>query len=193
MLLPKEGMLEKVHGVLKDAHPRLHVYKKGSFPQSLRYAGNHGVTALLTYGDPGYVIHGRLNVQFDNEVLDMKTTFQAVGPNFRRGLEVEPFENVHMYELMCKLLGLMPEASDSHLGAPLPTPSQVGSAPSGGPALIVMPGGCGWVCPASPARGCLLGAVHVLDTPRTPDSVQCACRQCRRVDRWTRTHSRRGG
>lgn len=58
MLLPKEGMLEKVHGVLKDAHPRLHVYKKGSFPQSLRYAGNHRVTALLTYSDPGYVIHG---------------------------------------------------------------------------------------------------------------------------------------
>ncbi|XP_046532761.1 ectonucleotide pyrophosphatase/phosphodiesterase family member 7 isoform X3 [Equus quagga] len=58
MLLPKEGVLEKVYEALKDAHPRLHVYKKESFPKSLRYANNRRVTPLLMYSDPGYVIHG---------------------------------------------------------------------------------------------------------------------------------------
>lgn len=91
-------------------------------------AGREG-SGLAVPGGLRTVPPQRLNVQFDNEILDTKTTFGAVGPSFRRGLEVEPFENVHVYKLMCKLLGLVPEASDSHLGAPLPTPPQVGSAP----------------------------------------------------------------
>ncbi|KAI5936223.1 Ectonucleotide pyrophosphatase/phosphodiesterase family member 7 [Manis javanica] len=113
MLLPKEGMLEKVYEALKDAHPKLHVYRKETFPKSLHYANNPRITPLLMYSDAGYVIHGRVNVQFnngehgfDNEVMDMKTIFRAVGPSFKRGLEVEPFESVHVYELMCRLLGI---------------------------------------------------------------------------------------
>lgn len=58
MLLPKEGMLEKVYEVLKDAHPKLHVYKKEAFPKAFHYANNPRVTPLLMYSDPGYVIHG---------------------------------------------------------------------------------------------------------------------------------------
>ncbi|KAL2764550.1 ectonucleotide pyrophosphatase/phosphodiesterase family member 7 precursor, partial [Daubentonia madagascariensis] len=58
MLVPKAGMLEKVYDALKDAHPRLHVYKKESFPESFHYANNPRVTPLLMYSDPGYVIHG---------------------------------------------------------------------------------------------------------------------------------------
>ncbi|XP_066093370.1 ectonucleotide pyrophosphatase/phosphodiesterase family member 7 [Saccopteryx bilineata] len=127
MLLPKEGKLEKVYEVLKDAHPKLHVYKKESFPKSFHYANNPRITPLLMYSEPGYVIHGRLSVQFnngehgfDNEVMDMKTIFRAVGPDFRKGLEVEPFESVHVYELLCKLLDIVPEANDGHLSTLLP-------------------------------------------------------------------------
>ncbi|EDM06769.1 ectonucleotide pyrophosphatase/phosphodiesterase 7, partial [Rattus norvegicus] len=58
MLIPKEGMLEKVYSVLKDAHPRLHVYKKEDFPKTFHYANNPRITSLLMYSDLGYVIHG---------------------------------------------------------------------------------------------------------------------------------------
>jgi hypothetical protein len=51
---------------------------------------------------------------FDNNDTDMKTIFRAVGPSFKAGLEVEPFESVHVYELMCQLLGIVPEANDGH-------------------------------------------------------------------------------
>lgn len=123
MLIPKEGMLEKVYSVLKDAHPRLHVYKKEDFPKTFHYANNPRITSLLMYSDLGYVIHGRVNVQFnsgehgfDNQDMDMKTIFRAVGPSFKAGLEVEPFESVHVYELMCQLLGIVPEPNDGHPG-----------------------------------------------------------------------------
>ncbi|XP_015418269.1 PREDICTED: ectonucleotide pyrophosphatase/phosphodiesterase family member 7 isoform X2 [Myotis davidii] len=141
MLLPKEGQLEKVYEVLKDAHPKLHVYKKEDFPKSFHYANHPRITPLLMYSDPGYVIHGRVNVQFnngehgfDNTDLDMKTIFRAVGPSFQRGLEVEPFESVHVYELLCKLLRIVPEANDGDPRALLPmlTPEDEGgpSTPS---------------------------------------------------------------
>ncbi|XP_074076739.1 ectonucleotide pyrophosphatase/phosphodiesterase family member 7 [Macrotis lagotis] len=127
MLLPKEGKLEKVYEILKNAHPKLHVFKKESFPERFHYAKNDRIVPLVMYSDPGYVIHGRINVQFnngehgfDNEGMDMKTIFRAVGPNFKRGLEVEPFESVHVYELLCKLLGIIPEANDGNLAVTLP-------------------------------------------------------------------------
>ena len=65
----------------------------------------------------------RVNVQFnkgehgfDNQNMDMKTIFRAVGPSFKAGLEVEPFESIHVYELMCQLLGIVPEPNDGHPG-----------------------------------------------------------------------------
>ncbi|XP_043820746.1 ectonucleotide pyrophosphatase/phosphodiesterase family member 7 [Dromiciops gliroides] len=127
MLLPKEGKLETVYEILKNAHPKLHVYKKESFPEHFHYANNDRIVPLVMYSDSGYVIHGRINVQFnngehgfDNEGMDMKTIFRAVGPDFKRGLEVEPFESVHVYELLCKLLGIVPEANDGSLDITVP-------------------------------------------------------------------------
>lgn len=52
--------------------------------------------------------------------MDMKTIFRAVGPSFKAGLEVEPFESVHVYELMCRLLGIVPEANDGDPATLLP-------------------------------------------------------------------------
>ncbi|XP_069848924.1 ectonucleotide pyrophosphatase/phosphodiesterase family member 7, partial [Dipodomys merriami] len=128
MLIPKEGRLEAVYRALKTAHPRLHVYKKEEFPRAFRYAGHPRITPLLMYSDLGYVIHGRVNVQFNNgehgfnnNDMDMKTIFRAVGPSFKAGLEVEPFESVHVYALMCELLGIEPEPNDGDPGVLRPT------------------------------------------------------------------------
>lgn len=58
LLVPREGKLEHVYSVLKNAHPNLHVYKKADFPRRFRYANHSRITPLLLYSDPGYVIHG---------------------------------------------------------------------------------------------------------------------------------------
>lgn len=54
---------------------------------------------------------------FDNQEMDMKPFFRAVGPAFRRNLEVGPFETVNIYPLMCHILGIEPEVNDGHLDA----------------------------------------------------------------------------
>ncbi|KAG8446567.1 hypothetical protein GDO86_014136 [Hymenochirus boettgeri] len=122
LLVPKEGKLEKVYQALKNGHPKLNVFKKEELPTRLHYSNNDRITPLVLYGDPGYVIHGLAKFQFnkgehgfDNEDMDMKTIFRAVGPSFKKGLLVEPFESVHVYALMCELLGIKPEPNDGSL------------------------------------------------------------------------------
>lgn len=43
---------------------------------------------------------------FDNDMPDMQATFYAWGPAFREGLTINSFENVHVYPLLAKILGL---------------------------------------------------------------------------------------
>jgi ectonucleotide pyrophosphatase/phosphodiesterase family protein 7 len=42
----------------------------------------------------------------------MRALFVAAGPAFRRGVIVEPFSNLHVYELICRILGLLPAPND---------------------------------------------------------------------------------
>lgn len=43
---------------------------------------------------------------FDNKEVDMRASFMAWGPAFKKGLTIEGFENVHVYPLVAKILGL---------------------------------------------------------------------------------------
>jgi predicted AlkP superfamily pyrophosphatase or phosphodiesterase len=52
---------------------------------------------------------------YDNKYESMRATFIARGPAFRQGYLAEPFENIHVYELMCKILGLKPAKNDGDL------------------------------------------------------------------------------
>uniref|UniRef100_A0A674JF86 Ectonucleotide pyrophosphatase/phosphodiesterase 7 n=1 Tax=Terrapene triunguis TaxID=2587831 RepID=A0A674JF86_9SAUR len=124
LLVPKANKLDQVYQALKNAHPKLHVYKKEEFPKRFHYANNTRLTPLMVYSDPGYLAQNRPSLRqvlaggehgFDNEVMNMKTIFRAAGPAFRKGLEVEPFESVNIYALLCNLLGITPEPHDGSL------------------------------------------------------------------------------
>ena len=43
---------------------------------------------------------------FDNKEVDMRASFMAWGPAFKKGMLIEGFENVHVYPLITKILGL---------------------------------------------------------------------------------------
>jgi hypothetical protein len=42
----------------------------------------------------------------------MGALFVAAGPGVRRGMLVEPFENIHVYDFLCALLKLTPAPND---------------------------------------------------------------------------------
>lgn len=58
MLLPKEGLLDKVYAALKGAHPHLHVYRKEELPGHMHYSRHPRILPLVLFADPGYVING---------------------------------------------------------------------------------------------------------------------------------------
>ncbi|XP_028331994.1 ectonucleotide pyrophosphatase/phosphodiesterase family member 7-like [Gouania willdenowi] len=122
MLLPKEGKLDKVYKALKGAHPHLHVFKKEDIPARLYYSNHPRLLPLILIADPGYIVNGFLPLNnnkgdhgFDNEVMDMKSIFRAVGPDFQKNVIVDAFDLVDLYPLMCHLLGIKPEVHDGHL------------------------------------------------------------------------------
>jgi predicted AlkP superfamily pyrophosphatase or phosphodiesterase len=43
---------------------------------------------------------------FDPAVKEMHAVFCAWGPAFRQGIKINSFENVHIYPMVCSLLGL---------------------------------------------------------------------------------------
>ena len=42
----------------------------------------------------------------------MQGLFIAHGPRIRSGVTVPPFQNIHVYEFMCAVLGLQPATND---------------------------------------------------------------------------------
>lgn len=45
----------------------------------------------------------------------MKTIFRAFGPDFKKNLLFEPFDSIHIYPLMCKLLQIEPALHNGSL------------------------------------------------------------------------------
>nr|XP_032626599.1 ectonucleotide pyrophosphatase/phosphodiesterase family member 7-like [Chelonoidis abingdonii] len=122
MITPKVGKEEELYQALKNAHPYLKVYKKEEFPEHFHYAKHERVLSILVYGDPGYSMDSGFILyvnkgdhRFDNEDMDMKTTFRAFGPDFKENYLAEPFDSIHIYPLMCKLLGINPQPNNGSL------------------------------------------------------------------------------
>jgi hypothetical protein len=45
----------------------------------------------------------------------LRSIFIAHGPAFKSGLVVEPFQNIHIYHLICAILKLQPASNDGNL------------------------------------------------------------------------------
>jgi hypothetical protein len=52
---------------------------------------------------------------YDNRYQEMQATFIAHGAAFKKGYVAEPFSNVNVYELMCRILGLKPAKNDGSI------------------------------------------------------------------------------
>ena len=127
-LTPKDGDIEKLYAALKDKHPALAVYRSSEIPAEYRLAGHPRLPAVVRHRQRGLVITskaerppmGRDQARrapggahgYDARAPSMQGLFIASGPRIRRGMRVKPFENIHVYEFMCAVLGLQPAKND---------------------------------------------------------------------------------
>ncbi len=126
-LRPDENHVDEIYRALKGASPHLKVYRREEIPERFHYRDNPRITPILGIADEGWSIssHGYYDSRpdrfeggthgWDNQALSMGGLFVASGPAFRNGLVVSPFQNIHIYELICHVLGLEPAPNDGSI------------------------------------------------------------------------------
>ena len=129
MMNVEDGKLEEVYTSLKKNENHFKVYKKEDIPERFHIKNNPRTPELLLVAELGYTISTNNYVSsrgnypsggahgFDNMEKEMWALFVANGPNFKKGFEMEPFENIHLYELMSHLLNIKSAGSDGNLEA----------------------------------------------------------------------------
>ena len=118
---PVAGMDAIVAAALTKPHDHLQCWRKADIPARLHYGSNPRVPSFVCLAEAGWTTlagpprpdsklagaHG-----YDPAVADMAATFVAAGPAIRAGTVVPDFDNVYVYPLVMRLLGLDPLASD---------------------------------------------------------------------------------
>jgi predicted AlkP superfamily pyrophosphatase or phosphodiesterase len=124
---PKDGNVDKLYAALKDKHPHLKIYRRNEIPAEYGLAGHPRLPAVIGIADEGWNITSAREVNrwdtherrppggthgYDARAKSMQGLFIAAGPRIRSGIVVPPFENIHIYDFMCALLGLTPAKND---------------------------------------------------------------------------------
>jgi len=125
-LAPRAGSVDQIYGKLKSGHPSLEVYRREEIPAEYRLRGHPRVPPIIGIADEGWHITSKASLQaaakqgrqergdhgYDPRLRSMHGLFIATGPRFREGVSVPAFENVHLYALICSILGLTPAEND---------------------------------------------------------------------------------
>ena len=125
-LTPKPGKLDAVFAKLKGANnPHMSVYRKGEVPTRFHYDTNARIAPLILMAEEGWTFttHDRFAKRqprggahgYDNQLSSMGAIFVASGPAFRQGYTAPAFQNIHVYELICHILGLKPAKNDGSI------------------------------------------------------------------------------
>lgn len=130
-IFPKEGKEDAIYETLKAKLPhQAKIYRKSELPARLHYSNSPRIAPLLVLPDEGWRLmtrkrfdemkaDGRLKRSrgghgYDNELASMRAIFIAHGPAFKKGIVIEPFENIQVYNVMCRILGLKPAHNDGN-------------------------------------------------------------------------------
>ena len=127
---PKPGKEDWIMDRLKSIQHAT-CWRKADIPARFHYNEGRRIAPIICSSDEGWSMTSRKRFEdakksgnfeeirgahgYDNRVQSMQATFIARGPAFKRGYVAEPFENIHVYELMCKILGLKPAKNDGSL------------------------------------------------------------------------------
>lgn len=127
MIQPKEGRTEDVYQALKSEEENYRVYKKEELPERYHLKNHRRVADIVVVADLGYTILDedfeenfleslpRATHGYDNSEKAMQAFFIAHGPAFKEGVQVKPFQNIHIYELINHLMDTEPAPNDGAL------------------------------------------------------------------------------
>ena len=132
-IFPNPGKLEEIYSKI-DKLPHATCWKKADIPDRLKYKDGKRVAPIICSSEESWMTTSHKRYEdwiedvddldkprgahgYDNRYQSMQATFIAHGEAFKRGFTAEPFENIHVYSLMCHILGLTPAKNDGNLDA----------------------------------------------------------------------------
>jgi predicted AlkP superfamily pyrophosphatase or phosphodiesterase len=123
-LRPNDGNVDAVYDAFKAKESHYKVYRAENMPERYHFTKNPRIPQVVIVADDGWYLSKRASNEpstremnkathgFDPELDSMGATFIAWGPAFRKHTELAPFENVHIYNLLCASMGLKPSSND---------------------------------------------------------------------------------
>ncbi len=131
-IFPNKGKTDAIFDKIKNlAHATC--WKKEDIPARLHYNEGNRIAPIICSSEEGWLTtnHKKYNDWikkdiddldqtrgshgYDNKYQSMMATFIAHGEAFKKSYVAEPFENIEVYNLMCKILGLKPAKNDGNL------------------------------------------------------------------------------
>lgn len=127
-LAPKPGHEADVDRALLALHPHMRCWNKSQIPARLHYGTNARIPPIVCVADDGWLIETQSYLDrpnhhismgehgYDNDDPKMRALFVAHGPAFKRGFVIPEFDNVDVYPLLTRILGIRPEPNDGSIG-----------------------------------------------------------------------------
>jgi len=125
---PKPGREQEVDAALIRPHPHMQCWRKAEIPAQFAYGRHRRVPPYFCLPNTGWEITTRAyvarqkpqDIDYGNHGFDpndptMRAAFIAAGPAFRRGVRVPVFDNVDVYPLLARLIGVRPEPNEGDL------------------------------------------------------------------------------
>ena len=119
--------IDALFSSLENAHPNMHVYKKNGFPESFHLTDNRRIQDLTVVADDHWRIltHESFNPNrfpkgdhgYHPQYESMHGIFVGHGPGFKSGFLGPETHNIHLYEMMCKLMDITPSINDGDVTA----------------------------------------------------------------------------
>lgn len=120
---PQPGRSQAIEAALLKANPHMNCYRKVQLPARLHFGANARVPSIVCIAQDGWIILGAPPEKdrpyyatgahgYDNDDPLMDALFIAHGPAFAGGVVLPRFDNVDVYPLVARLIGIRPNASD---------------------------------------------------------------------------------
>ncbi|NUO75794.1 MAG: alkaline phosphatase family protein [Lysobacter sp.] len=130
-IAPKPGFEAAVEKKLLGRHAQYDCWRKGELPQRWHYGRHPRVPPIVCQMHEGWDAIQRSSLAkrpnadrgshgYDPALPSMRAIFFARGPAFRRGARIDAFDNVDVYPLLARLVGIEPARNDGDIAPLLP-------------------------------------------------------------------------
>ncbi len=132
-IFPKNNRESQIITALNNQIKHANCWRKSEIPARFHYNEGKRIAPIVCSANEGWVLtsHKRFDEWkekdelrglrgahgYDNQLESMRAAFIAHGSAFKKGFTAEPFENVDVYDLMCKILNLNPAKNDGDFNA----------------------------------------------------------------------------